>query len=75
MILEFGGKISNLSAKIMQGVGHLWTRILLVQKFRTKKTPLDSTPVGENIPDPKTLTNNRLFKTQRKIAKRVCTRV
>ena len=37
--LKFGWKIPNfnLSAKILKGVDHLWTQILLVQKLQTKK--------------------------------------
>ena len=36
-VLKLGGKISNLSAKRMQGVDHVWTQIMLVQKCHTTK--------------------------------------
>ena len=38
-ILTFGGKITNfnLSAKILKGVNHLWTQLLLVQKCHNPK--------------------------------------
>ena len=35
--LKLGGKIRNFSAKRIQGVKHLWTRLLLVQKCQTAK--------------------------------------
>ena len=37
LILKPGGKIKNLRAKIMQGVDHLWTGLLLVWKRHTPK--------------------------------------
>ena len=54
---KFGNKIRSLSAKRMQVVEHLWTRLLLVQKLHTKrKPPLDSAPIGKKTSDPKTPT-------------------
>ena len=35
LVLKLGGEIRIFSAKMMQGVDHLWTRLLLVQKFQT----------------------------------------
>ena len=37
LILKIGGKIRNLIEKIIQGIDHIWTQLMLVQKHQIPK--------------------------------------